>query len=58
MDRTYWQKRLEQAEQELSAARGRTALNAAAKKLQQARAELKRLDEADKPKRKPSRPSS
>ena len=40
---------VEEAERELDAARGRTALNAAAQKLQQARAELKRLDaeEAD-----------
>lgn len=40
------EKQLEQAERELDAATGRTALNAAARKLQRARAELKQLDEA------------
>ena len=44
MDREYWTKELREAERELDAAIGRTALNAAARKLQRARAELKRLE--------------
>lgn len=65
MDRAYWQRQLEEAERELDAAKGRVALNAAAKKLQRARAELKRLDSTkrkyllpeagEKPKRSPNR---
>jgi hypothetical protein len=50
-DREYWRRKLEDAERELDAAKGRTALNTAAKRMQQARAELRRLDEAEKPKR-------
>jgi hypothetical protein len=52
-DRDYWQKQLREAEAELDAAKTRTALNAAAKRLQLARAELKRL-EAKAEKAKPS----
>jgi hypothetical protein len=48
-------RKLEEAERELAAARGRTALNAASTKLHEARRELKRLDETEKPKRSPSR---
>ena len=44
MDREYWTKELLEAERKLDAARGRTALNVAARKLQRARAELKRLE--------------
>jgi hypothetical protein len=49
-------KQLEEAEQELDAAKALPALNAAAKKLQRARAELKALDEAEKPMGRPVRP--
>jgi hypothetical protein len=55
MNRAYWTKQLEEAKRELDAARTRTTLNAAARKLQQARAELKRLDAEEQPKRRPSR---
>jgi hypothetical protein len=54
--RAFWQKRLEEAEREqLDAARGRTALNAAAKNLQWARAMLKRIERENKPKRQATR---
>jgi hypothetical protein len=43
-DRDYWTKMLKTAESELDAARTRTALSAAAKKLMRAKAELKRLE--------------
>jgi hypothetical protein len=43
MDRACWTKKLREAEAELEAARTRTAVNAAAKKLQHAKAELKAL---------------
>jgi hypothetical protein len=39
---------LQEAERELAAARGRAALKTAAKRLQQARAMLKRLEEASR----------
>ena len=42
MDRAYWQKALRKAEAELEAAKTLTAVKAAAKKLQHAKAELKR----------------
>jgi hypothetical protein len=45
MDRAYWTKALREAERELEAATTRTAVNAAAKKLQRAKAELKQLKE-------------
>jgi hypothetical protein len=53
-DRQYWQKQLREAEAELDAARTRSALDAAAKKLQRAKAELKRLEAepAERPKRR------
>jgi polyhydroxyalkanoate synthesis regulator phasin len=43
-DREYWQKKLREAEQELEAATRRSDVDAAAKKLQRAKAELKRLE--------------
>jgi hypothetical protein len=43
MDLKFWQKVLREAEGELEAAAGRTTINAAAKKLMRAKAELKRL---------------
>jgi hypothetical protein len=50
---TYWTKKLREAEQELDAARTRTALGEAARRFQQARAELKRLQiERPAPKRR------
>jgi F0F1-type ATP synthase epsilon subunit len=51
MDREYWTKALRQAETELEAARSRTEVTAAAKKLQHAKAELKALEEV------PTRPA-
>jgi hypothetical protein len=55
MNRAHWTKQLEEAERELDAARTLTALNAAAKKLQRARAELKALAEpAERSKRRSS----
>jgi hypothetical protein len=44
MDRDYWTKELREAEAELAAAKRRTELNAAAKRLQRAKTELKRLE--------------
>lgn len=43
-DREYWTRKRDEAERELDAAKGRTAINAASKRLQRARAELARLD--------------
>jgi hypothetical protein len=43
-DLTYWTEKLRQAEQELDAARTRTAVGEAASKYQRAKAELKRLE--------------
>jgi hypothetical protein len=43
MDLKFWQEALREAERELDAATTRTALDAAAKKLMRAKAELKRL---------------
>jgi hypothetical protein len=54
-DLAYWITKLRDAEAELESARTRTAINAAAKRVMRAKAELKRL-EADRPKR-PSRGS-
>jgi hypothetical protein len=55
-DRAYWTEQLREIEAELDTAKTRTALNAAARKLQRTRAELKRLEaeQAERPKR-PSR---
>jgi hypothetical protein len=57
MDRAYWTKKLREADAELDAARGKTATDAAARKLMRIRAELKALGPAPakKPKRQPSR---
>jgi hypothetical protein len=52
MDRDYWTKKLQQAEAELDAATTLTAVKAAAKKLQRAKAELKELEAAKRPKRR------
>jgi hypothetical protein len=43
MDLKFWNKALREAERELDAATTRTALDAAARKLMRAKAELKRL---------------
>jgi hypothetical protein len=55
----FWTRKLREAEAELDAAKTRTALHAAAKKLQRARAALKALqaEAAEKPKRRSSRGS-
>ena len=44
VDLKFWQKALREAERELEAATTRTVLDAAAKKLMRAKAELKRLE--------------
>jgi len=49
--------KLRQAEQELDAARIRTALNEAASKFQRAKAELKALEQLANPQRRTSRGS-
>jgi hypothetical protein len=54
-DLTYWTEKLRQAEQELDAARTRTAVNEAAKKLQYAKAQLRALEEMPAGPAKPSR---
>jgi hypothetical protein len=58
-DREYWTRELREVEAELAAAKRRTELNAAAKKLQRAKAELKALEAepAERPKRRASRGS-
>jgi hypothetical protein len=43
-DREYWTKQLREAERELEAATRRSDVDAAAKKLQRAKGELKRLE--------------
>jgi hypothetical protein len=57
-DLTYWTEKLSEAEQELDAARTRTAVGEAPARYQRAKVELKRL-EADRPapKRRASRGS-
>jgi hypothetical protein len=59
MDRDYWTKVLRETEQELDAATRRSDVDAAAKKLQRAKAELKALEAelAERPKRRASRGS-
>jgi hypothetical protein len=59
MDRSYWQRVLQEAEAALDAARTRSAVNEAAKRYQQAKAELKRLEieSAERPMRRFSRGS-
>jgi hypothetical protein len=44
MDSDYWTKELREAEQELEAATRRSDVDAAAKRLQRAKTELKRLE--------------
>jgi hypothetical protein len=58
-DLTYWTEELRLAEQELDAARTRTAVDEAARRYQHARTQLKRLDteRAERPKRRPNRGS-
>jgi hypothetical protein len=52
-DLAYWTEKLREAEQELDAARTRTALDEAARRFQRAEAELKRLQaEKAEPKRR------
>jgi hypothetical protein len=53
VDRAYWTKKLRDAEAELEAATTRTTVNAAARKLQRAKAELEELEiePAEMPKR-------
>ena len=53
MDRSYWQRVLQEAEAELDGTRMRTAVNEAAKKFQRAKAELKALEDLPA---KPARP--
>jgi hypothetical protein len=53
MDREYWQKALREAERELEAATRRSDVDAAAKKLQRAKSELKALEA--KPAKRPKR---
>jgi hypothetical protein len=48
-DLTYWTEKLRQAEQELDAARTRTALDGAASRYQRAKAELRALEKSAKP---------
>ena len=48
MDRSYWQRKLQEAEAELDGARTRTQVNEAAKKLQYAKAQLKAREEPAK----------
>ena len=59
MNREYWTKAVREAERELEAATRRSDVNAAAKKLQRAKAALKALEAetADGSKRRPSRGS-
>jgi hypothetical protein len=58
-DREYWTRKLREAEDELDAATRRSDVNAAASKLQRAKAELKRLEpqETGRPKRRATRAS-
>jgi len=57
LDRSYWQRKLQEAERELDAAARRTNVDAAASRLQRAEAALKALEgeTAERPKRKPTR---
>jgi hypothetical protein len=57
-DLTYWTQKLRQAEAELDAAAKRSDVDAAARKLQHAKAQLRMLEvSAKKPNRRPSRRS-
>jgi hypothetical protein len=58
-DREYWTRQLREAERALEAATRRSDVNAAAKRLQLVKAELKRLEQAEQPEppgRSPKRP--
>jgi hypothetical protein len=57
-ERARLQKAVADAEQELDAAKTLTAVEAATKKLQRAKAELKELEAAERPKRKATRGAS
>ena len=57
MDRDYWTKALNEAEQELEAATTRSGLNAAAKKVMRAKQELKWLEPAKSSRRRSTRAS-
>jgi hypothetical protein len=58
MDRDYWTRELREAERELDAATRRSDVDAAAKKLQRAKAALKALEaKTERPKRRSSRGS-
>jgi hypothetical protein len=57
-DLAYWTKKLQEAKRELEAAKTRTAVNAAAKRVQMAKAELKRLEAKRSKGRGASRASS
>jgi hypothetical protein len=48
-DLTYWTEKLRQAEQELDAARARTALDEAASRYQRAKAEVRTLEKMANP---------
>jgi F0F1-type ATP synthase epsilon subunit len=54
-DRERLEKAVEEAQQELDAAKRLTEVNRAAKKLQRARAELHAFEDEQKPKRSPGR---
>jgi hypothetical protein len=56
-DLTYWTEKLRQAEQELDAARTRTALDEAASRYQRAKAELRALKQSTKTPKRPTRGS-
>jgi hypothetical protein len=51
-DLTYWTEKLRQAEQELDASRTRTAVDEAARRYQRAKAEVRRLEIEEAPKRR------
>jgi hypothetical protein len=56
MDRSYLERKLQEAEAELGAARTRTHVNEVAKKVSASQGKLKRLEieSAERPKRKPA----
>ena len=58
MDREYWLRKLREAEAELEAARKRSEVNAAAAKLQRAKAELKVLEQKPKNAKRPANRAS
>lgn len=58
MDREYWLRKLREAKAELEAARKRSEVNAAAAKLQRAKAELKVLEQKPKNAKRPANRAS